>query len=190
LASTLAIQGEEVSSSSNSVSLLSTLWEFRTPLLALFLGSALSFGVLPSVNPIACLHYTDGQLVLLWSNVVIYGFDPVSRLMTAFTNFRRLGWLIGLFLAAAAAVLVAAKAKPSEATPGLLGWPWVVPVANVVFAAAFGYARTMAFLILKDASGSSACAEGRYWAAGFAIQSGSFCGSVAALLLVEVFKVF
>ena len=26
--------------------------------------------------------------VLLWSNAVIYGFDPVSRLMTAFTHFR------------------------------------------------------------------------------------------------------
>lgn len=169
-------------------SLVSTFWSFRTPLLALFLGAAFSFGVLPSVNPIACLHYSDGQLVLLWSNVVIYGFDPVSRLMTAFTNFRRLGALIVVFVLAAAVVLAAAKVKPSEATPGLFGWPWVVPLANVVFAASFGYARTMAFLILKDASRESASAEYRYWAAGFAVQSGSFAGSVVALLLVEVFK--
>lgn len=115
-----------------------------------------------------------------------------------FTCFRRhLNALSLLF--SASALLVAALAK----WPSLLGdRAYVVPLANMVFAASFGYARTMAFLILKEAADATRL----YWMAGVALQSGSFVGSAVprckpraaclsgchevSLLLVEVFKVF
>ncbi|CAL1132193.1 unnamed protein product [Cladocopium goreaui] len=159
---------------------------------ALFLGAALNFGLLPSLNPIACSHYRDSQTVLLWSNAVIYGFDPISRLMTACTSFRlcqaqsdakHLNVLTSLFSLAALVVVLLAKWPKALAT---FDQRWVVPMANVVFATCFGYARTMAFLVLKDAPNAARL----YWIAGMVLQAGSFCGSVASLLLVEVLKVF
>lgn len=150
---------------------------------ALFVGAALNFGLLPSLNPMACSHYADSQTVLLWSNAVIYGFDPISRLMTACTSFRHLNVLTTLFSLAALLVVLVAK-WPKAFTS--FDSSWVVPLANVIFAACFGYARTMAFLMLKD----SANATRLYWIAGMVLQAGSLCGSVASLLLVQVFKVF
>ncbi|CAK9037025.1 unnamed protein product [Durusdinium trenchii] len=153
---------------------------FYPSFVAVFVGAALNFGLLPSLNPLACSHYGNSQTVLLWSNAVIYGFDPVSRLMTAFTHFRRLNALTLLFTCAA--LLVTGLAK----WPSLAWSPWVIPMANVVFAASFGYARTMAFLILKDGADPTHL----YWLAGVVLQAGSFLGSVVSLLLVEVLKVF
>ncbi|CAL1148716.1 unnamed protein product [Cladocopium goreaui] len=140
---------------------------------ALFLGAALNFGLLPSLNPIACSHYRDSQTVLLWSNAVIYGFDPISRLMTAWTSFRHLNVLTSLFSLAALVVVLLAKWPKALAT---FDQRWVVPMANVVFATCFGYARTMAFLVLKDAPNAARL----YWIAGMVLQAGSFCGSVAS----------
>ncbi|CAJ1382690.1 unnamed protein product [Effrenium voratum] len=160
--------------------LMGQLLHFRAGMLALFWGSALNFGLLPSLNPIACSGFSNAQEVLLWSNAVIYGFDPISRLLTAFTNFRHFWSLTALFTFAALLVVAVAKTK------SLLG-EWVVPAANVAFAAGFGYARTMAFLVLKDLD---SLAPRLYAAAGAAVQAGSFFGTVVALLLVEVLKVF
>ncbi|CAJ1365991.1 unnamed protein product [Effrenium voratum] len=160
--------------------LMGQLLHFRAGMLALFWGSALNFGLLPSLNPIACSGFSNAQEVLLWSNAVIYGFDPISRLLTACTNFRHFWSLTALFTFAALLVVAVAKTK------SLLG-EWVVPAANVAFAAGFGYARTMAFLVLKDLD---SLAPRLYAAAGAAVQAGSFFGTVVALLLVEVLKVF
>ena len=87
-------------------------------------------------------------------------------------------------LFSASALLVALLAK----WPHLLSdrFFYVVPLCNMVFAASFGYARTMAFLLLKEAADATRL----YWMAGLMLQSGSFVGSAVSLLLVEVFKVF
>ena len=49
------------------------------------------------INFTQFMAYSWRAQVLLWSNAVIYGFDPISRLMTACTSFRCHGsqsWLI------------------------------------------------------------------------------------------------
>lgn len=162
---------------------MSEMFQFKGVFLTLFLGSALSFGLLPSLNPIACLAYPNGQEALLWSNVMVYGFDPISRLAAAFLVFRRFDALILVFSAAAALVVVIAAHK--EAPPG---GGWLPVLGNTLFAAVFSYARTVGFLVLKDEGG--AAVEPLYRAAGISVQAGSFCGSVAALLLVEVAHAF
>eukprot|EP00913_Durusdinium_trenchii_P028867 g27067.t1 len=130
---------------------------FYPSFVAVFVGAALNFGLLPSLNPLACSHYGNSQTVLLRLNALTLLFTCAALLVTGLAKWPSLAWS-----------------------------PWVIPMANVVFAASFGYARTMAFFILKDGADPTHL----YWLAGVVLQAGSFLGSVVSLLLVEVLKVF
>eukprot|EP00933_Yihiella_yeosuensis_P082187 TRINITY_DN95970_c0_g1_i1.p1 TRINITY_DN95970_c0_g1~~TRINITY_DN95970_c0_g1_i1.p1 ORF type:complete len:455 (-),score=44.26 TRINITY_DN95970_c0_g1_i1:187-1551(-) len=172
----------------SDLSFFQAFLQFRGCYLALLLGAALSFGIIPSVNPAACLPYPDGQNVLLWSNVMVYGFDPISRLATAFFAFKRMSVLTVIFSIAATWIFLIALDKnrfPAGMSPatGIMSSGALPVLLNMVFAAAFGYARTMAFLIIKDKNLHVELTEKLYWAAGFCVQIGGCLGSAVALTL-------
>ncbi|CAE8630377.1 unnamed protein product [Polarella glacialis] len=94
-ASSVDVMGLASSGGGDAFGFHGHFWHFRGSFLVIFLGSGLSFGVLPSLNPIAC-------------------FDPLSRLATAFVSCKKLGLLTVTFTLAAALVAWEAFARDNN----------------------------------------------------------------------------
>lgn len=168
----------------------SLLWQ-HWPVFALqFLLSALAYGVVPSILPLACSGYSDPSRILMLATVGFMCADPVGKLATSFLFTGRV-FLSGAFTVGLASLLLACAAR--SAHPPFASQPWggAVPVAaNTLFSLAFSFTSVSVFFNRRKQDEAAAAsgdgmrgtsAEEQYlwfaWSA-FIIQTGAVCGTM------------
>ncbi|KAM3577361.1 hypothetical protein VYU27_000791 [Nannochloropsis oceanica] len=107
--------------------------------------SALAYGMVPSILPLACSGYRDPSRTLMLSTVGFMCADPLGKLATSFLPTGRIFGL-GLFtMAVAGWLLYCAVRSPKPPLSELPFGGWVVIVANSVFSFAFSFTSISIF---------------------------------------------
>jgi len=107
--------------------------------------SALAYGMVPSILPLACTGYRDPSRTLMLSTVGFMCADPLGKLATSFLPTGRIFGL-GLFtMAVAGWLLYCAVRSPKPPLSELPFGGWVVIVANSVFSFAFSFTSISIF---------------------------------------------
>ena len=107
--------------------------------------SALAYGMVPSILPLACTGYRDPSRTLMLSTVGFMCADPLGKLATSFLPTGRIFGLGFFTMAVAGVLLYCAVQSPN---PPLSALPWgglVVIVANSLFSFAFSFTSISIF---------------------------------------------
>jgi len=154
-------------------------------LLVQFLLSALAFGVMPSILPIACSGYQDASGVLMASTVGYMIADPLGRFATYF--IRDPPTLLLAIVDWALASLLITCALMRESPPlgdDPLGGYLVPFAANTLFSFTFAFTSTGIFCTIRKYTSSTIEAETAYRWSAFMIQTGAFLGTFITLFSV------
>lgn len=157
--------------------------------------SALAYGIVPSVLPLACTGYANPSRVLMLATVGFMCADPLGKLATSFLPTGRI-YLSGLCTISIAAVLLLCAVQSPTPPFNQLPWGGLLPiVANTLFSLAFSFTSISIFFdrrrneeaTNKSASGdeSQGAFEWFAWSA-FMIQTGALLGTGLSLLAMFV----
>jgi hypothetical protein len=163
----------------------SPVWQHWPVFTLQFLLSALAYGIVPSVLPLACAGYADPSRVLMLATVGFMCADPLGKLATSFLPTGRI-FLCGLLTTGLASLLLYCAAQ--SATPPFAARPWggMVPVAaNTLFSLSFSFTSVAVFFNRRrqdeeERERRSSPDEAYAWFAwsAFIIQTGAVCGTM------------
>lgn len=171
------------SSSSPSSGSSSPVWQHWQVFGLQFVLSALAYGIVPSVLPLACAGYGDPSRVLMLATVGFMCADPLGKLATSFLPTGRV-FFCGAATMGLAAVLLACAATSAHPPFAALPWGGLFPVAaNTLFSLAFSFTSVSVFFNRRkqDEAQAPSPEEARLWFAwsAFIIQTGAVCGTMA-----------
>ncbi|XP_046843368.1 riboflavin transporter 2-like [Xenia sp. Carnegie-2017] len=146
---------------------------------------AFSNGVVPSIQPFACIPYGNNvyYLTLIISNVA----NPCSSLLFSLlstTHLCAIAILSSFYTTIVAFIITAAKMSPNPPMVNSSAGPPIIVLANVLSVALVTYTKVAISTRLRK--------QGKkhlQWA-GIALQSGSFLGAMVTFLFVNVFDSF
>ena len=158
--------------------------------------SALAYGIVPSVLPLACTGYAEPSRVLMLASVGFMCADPLGKMATSFLPTGRV-FVSGLCTMAVAAVLLFCAIHSHSPPFHLLPWGGLLPIAaNTFFSFAYSFTSISIFFDRRrkeeengGGGGGGGESQGAFewfaWSA-FMIQTGAMLGtglSLAAMLM-------